>query len=327
MNHDLHSGDDELRAWSNRTVVDTDGRVAICFGLAATLYFRDGHVEKQRRAVLDCFNDYESVAGNHLTWHGVGARSGRMSRVDALRSRDMSPYLLSEKWTEPAAHEHAWAFNWHGGVNRDDASPWRIYAYGSPRRYAELDGSLSFLQVSVPLGGPTDAYRRFAQLVFRFCERLSPLHGYGGATLLISHDRGLAQVHASEAAGFAARYPGLEIDRPMSHKLATLNAIKGAGWITVLSQAFVERMGGLQGLRDRLAETVSVTPFATGVLLVAGNAPEVGDLNRRLDTPHLRDLSRALKPIRITEHPALYTEGRFAEASEYSAWLARFDGQ
>ena len=123
MDHDLHSGEDELGAWSNRTLIDADGRVAICFGLAVTLYFRDGHIEPKRRAVLDCFNDYESVAGTALTWHCVGARSRRMSRVSALRDHDMSPYLLSKLWNEPAAYEHAWAFFWHDGVDRDDASP------------------------------------------------------------------------------------------------------------------------------------------------------------------------------------------------------------
>lgn len=260
MSHDSLSPDDDLATWSNRTVVDSDGRVAICFGLAATLYFRDGYTERKRRAALDCFNEYEPIAGSALTWHCVGAGSNRMSRVSALRNRDMSPYLLSDKWNEPNASDHGWAYNWHGGADGDDASPWRIDAYGSPRRYTELDGSLSFLQVSVPLGGPTDAYQRFVQLVLRFCERLSPLHGYGGATLLVSPDRGLAQVHAGEVAGFAARYPGLEIDRPMSHKLATLHAIKGAGWITVLSRTFVESLGGMRELRQRLSETVVMTP-------------------------------------------------------------------
>ena len=50
--------------------------------------------------------------------------------------------------------------------------------------------------------------------------------------LLQSRNRGLTQSYAGRIAAFAAQYPGIEIDRPMSHKLATQNRIKGGNWIT-----------------------------------------------------------------------------------------------
>jgi hypothetical protein len=314
-----------LRKWEEALVRDEEGTIAICFGLAATLYFQNGHTEEKRRASLECFNEYERLCGALLRWHCVGADSRRMSPVAKLRSRDMSPYLLSPKWNQTESREHAWAFYWHGGEHPEDASPLKIHAYGSPRMYAELDNSLSFLQVSFPVLWFEDKLEGFPELILRWCERLKPHHGYGGITLLESPDRGLAQHYSPDIAAFAGRYPGLEIDRPMSHKLATQNGIKGGNWLTILSTYFVQQLGGRDSLREQLGEPFVVEDYDGSVMVVAGPVPEVGDRNRNVDTPLYRKLAGVLKPIRIQDHPRPYAKGRFAEDDEFATWLARFD--
>ena len=237
----------------------------------------------------------------------------------------MSPYLLSSNWNQPQAREHGWAFYWHGGEHESDASPFKIHAYGSPKMYAELDNSLSFLQVSFPVLWFQGKQEGFPDLILRWCERLKPYHGYGGITLLDSPDPGLSQRYAPNIAAFAARYPGLEIDDPMSHKFATQDGIKGGNWLTILSSGFVERLSGRSSLSEKLGNPFVVRDYNGGVVVVAGPEPEVGDRNRNIDTPLYRRLAGVLKPIRIQHHPRPYAEGRFAEASEYEAWLARFD--
>jgi hypothetical protein len=289
------------------------------------MYFHAGHTEEKRSASLGCFNEYERMCGASLRWHCVGANSRRMSSVDKLRNRDMSPYMLSSKWNETESNEHAWAFYWHGGQHQDDASPLKIHAYGSPRMYAELDDSLSFLQVSFPVLWFQGKSESFPSLILRWCERLKPYHGYGGITLLDSPDSGLSQSYSPNIPAFAGRYPGLEIDRPMSHKLATQKGIKGGNWITILSTYFVETLGGVDILRGQLGHSFVVDNYNGGVIIVAGPVPEVGDRNRNVDTPLYRRLAAVLKPIRIQDHPRLYSKGRFAEEGEFSAWLARFD--
>ena len=314
-----------LKKWEETLVRDEDGRIAICFGLAATMYFHDGHTEEKRQASLECFNEYDRMCGASLRWHCVGATSGRMSPVHKLRSRDMSPYLLSPKWNTPEARENAWAFYWHGGEHPDDASPFMIHGYGSPRMYAELDNSLSFLQVSFPVLWFQGKPEVFPNLILRWSERLKPYHGYGGITLIESPDEGLSQIYSTDIAAFASRYPGIEIDDPMSHKLATQNGIKGGNWLTILSTGFVERLGGRDSLREQLGEPFAVEDYDGGVIIVAGPVPEVGDRNRNVDTPLYRKLARVLRSIHIQHHPPPYAEGRFAEDGEFAAWLARFD--
>jgi TseV toxin immunity protein TsiV len=314
-----------LTKWGESLVRDEDGRVAICFGLAATLYFHDGHSEEKRRASLECFDEYDRMCGASLHWCYASASSSRMSSVEKLRSRDMSPFLLSPQWDALEAHEHGWGFYWHGGAQPDDASPFKIYAYGSPKMYAELDGSLSFLQASFPVlwfqGNP----KEFPDLILRWSERLKAYHGYGGVTLIESPDEGLSQIHSTDIAAFAGRYPGIEIDDPMSHKLAAQNGIKGGNWLTILSTGFVEKLGGRDTLREQLGEPFIVEYYDGGVIIMAGAVPEVGDRNRNIDIPNYKRLAKVLRPIRIQNHPPPYAAGRFAEDGEYEAWLARFD--
>lgn len=191
--------------------------------------------------------------------------------------------------------------------------------------FAELDNSLSFIQVSVPVTWHADDDHDFSSLVLRFCERLEPYHGYGGITLIQSPDDGLSQRYSREIASFALRYPGLEIDEPMLHKLAIVNGIKGGNWLTILSTHFVEQLGGSDLLRDQLGEPFAIDEYTEGAMIVAGPVPEVGDRNRNIDTPVYKRLARVLKPIRIRHHPGIHVEGRFSVDEEFEAWLARFD--
>lgn len=312
-----------LASWNDEAVQDDDGRVAFRFGLGVTLYFRDAFKEEKRQAVLECFNEYDARFGDQLRWYFAG--QGPFHRVAKLRSRDLTPYLMSPKWEDAEARDHAWAIYWHGGEHSEDASPTMIEIYGSPRLYSELDDSLSFLHASVPIAWCANNVETLIGLVKRWCDLLQPHHGYGGLALLTSPDRALTQYYAPQIAGFAARYPGIEIDRPMSHKMHTQDGIKGGSWLTVLSARFMDQLGGAAAMAERLAEDFRLEPYSGGLLVIAGTAPEVGDTNQNLDTPRYRRLAKVLGPIRIREHPPLYPKGRFSREGEYESWLGRFD--
>lgn len=316
-----------LCAWETSQILADKGRVAACCGLAATFYVREGHTEANRTAALECFNEYDRLCGSSLQWCRASAESNRLGRTAKLRSRDMSPYLLSPKWDLPEAEDRACAYYWHGGKRQHDASPFKINYFASPKMYVEVDDSLSFFQVSFPVLWFREREADFIDFVASCAERLRPLNGYGGITILTSTDRGDTQRAAPKIAGWAERYPGLEVDRPMSHKAVVHQKIKGGNWLTVLSTPFVEALGGEAALREELPEPLRLRKYGGGVILVAGSAPEVGDRNRDQDTPAYRTLARVLRPIRIVDHPRVYPEGRFSEEGAFAEWLARFDEQ
>ncbi len=315
-----------LEKWEKSTVLTEEKRVPICFGLSATMYFHDAHTLEKRKATLECFIEYEKLTGDSLRWGFIGGVNARMKRYDKSRSSELLRYMLADIWdSKDSDKDDGWAFHWHGGEHQEDASPFTLHAFGNPKFFAELDNSLSYLQVSFPLLWFQGKEQSFPSLILRWCERLKPYHGYGGVTLIQSPNSSLTQRYSPRIAGFASRYPGLEIDSPMGHMLETQEGIKGGNWLTIISNHFVDKLGGQDNLREALGEPFVVQDYDGGVMITAGHIPEVGDWNRNIDTPLYRKLAGVLKPIRIQKHARPYAKGRFAEDGEYEAWLARFD--
>jgi hypothetical protein len=221
--------------------------------------------------------------------------------------------------------ERTWAMFWHGGEHKDDASDYRINAFGSSHRQSDLHQALSYLSATFPVDWLPERRRQLLCLMLRWCERLHPLHGYGGVGIVYAASDGLAAISEKRIYGLARRHTGLEVDYPLYHALWTKTAIKGGNWITVLADTFMARVGGIDTLRQALGEPFELYEYPGGVMIVAGTTPEIGDRNRNLDTPLYRRLARVLKPIRVTFHPAVHgLDGGF-DRQEFEAWLARFD--
>ena len=301
--------------------VHRDGRVVVRLGLVVTLYFPRGHTLEKREAVLKCFREYLDLCGEYLRWWVVEGR--RFSAVAKLINGDLTPYLLSPKLDRDP--ERTWATFWHGGEHMDDASDYRIAAFGSSKLESDLNRALSYLTVTLPLGWLPERREELLGMVLRWCERLRPLHGYGGAGIIDAVSEGLASVYQKRVYGLAKRHQGLEVDYPLQHALWTKNAIKGGNWITVLADTFVARLRGVDVLQHELAEPFKIYEYPGGVIIVAGDSPEFGDRNRNLDTPLYRRLARILKPIRVALHPAVHGWKGGFDRQEFEAWLARFD--
>ncbi len=303
--------------------IDSDGRVALRLGLIFTVYFTQGHSRKMREAVLECLNEYNQLCGDHLNWWVV--EGSRFSPVASLVDRDMSPYLLSDRIDSDP--EQAWAVFWHGGEHSDDASNFRFDAFGTSMAESEFEDALSYVSATLPLTWIPGRSGEALDLYFRWCERLQPLHGYGGAGIVVAASDGLAVINEIRVYALAKRHPGLEVDYPEEHALWTEEAIKGGNWITVLADAFVDRLGGKNMLLETLGKGFKVRDFHGGVMIIAGDAPEIGDRNRNKDTPRYRELARVLKPVRVTMHPAVHQTAGGFDREEFEAWLARFDEQ
>jgi hypothetical protein len=300
---------------------DPDGRVFVRLGLVVTLYFPRGHTLEKREAVLECFRDYLDLCGEHLRWWVIEGR--RFSPVAKLINRDLAPYLLSPKIDQDP--ERTWGIFWHGGEHMDDASDYRISAFGQSKFESDLDQDLSFLSATFPLVWLPERREELLRLALLWCERLQPLHGYGGAGIVDAASDGLATIYQKRVYALAKRHPGLEVDYPLDHALWTQKGIKGGNWITVLADVFVAHLGGVDALRSGLGQPFKIYEYRGGVMIVAGENPEIGDRNRNLDTPLYRRLARVLRPIRVVFHPGVHDwEGGF-DKEEFESWLARFD--
>jgi len=291
--------------------------VQVC--LLATLYFQRGHLLERRAAVAECFREYRATMGDLLCWaHPGNNRFQHLAPGDAPL-KDPARFLIEDQ-----LRAYGSGFTWHGGRDAHSADPHWIAALGAPSGESERQGALSYLQVAFPLTWFAEHAGGLPSLTLRWAKRLQAFHGYGGIGIVLSPRGTFAQRHENEVYGLSRRYPGLEIDYPIAHALDLKHGIKGGNWLTVLAEPWVERLGGEAVLRDALGEGFRLWPYAGGLMIQAGDHPQLGDSNRLLAPAYYGRLARVLKPIRIETHGRIHAFGGLDRAG-FDAWLARFD--
>jgi hypothetical protein len=116
------------------------------------------------------------------------------------------------------------------------------------------------------------------------------------------------------------RYPGFNVG---TARELTDQALPPVNWLTLLGPELLRKLGGIAAVRRALSddERISVMPMEDGALIRAGEAPQLGDRNRRDDLPTYRKVGSYLKDYRGDQEIEL--DGLTLEESE--KWLARFD--
>ena len=296
-------------------VTDAEGRVVVQISLLCTFYFDGADSPKVREAVASCFEEYIAVCGTHLRWV-KHPKNLRMYKAD-------DPKVPSPRdWLRQLAEGEEWEFMYHGGRDADEASSFQVSALGSP----DAEGDLSYFQASLPVNWYAKNAGSFTDLSLKFCELLTPVSGYGGLGIVQSPNGILEAEYEPQVYALAQRFPGLEVDYPFSHVLHLREGIKGVNWLTFLGGGWLAELGGLEHLREQAGEDFTFYEVGGGVLIRAGQRPQMGDRERGSVPRHYARLSNILRPVRVAELGSLHHAGpdRFDDEST-AQWLARFD--
>lgn len=148
--------------------------------------------------------------------------------------------------------------------------------------------------------------------------------GYCGYSFV--WDESSVDAKALEWAGpLLLRHPGLDYESPVALSNAASEGIVAVSWLTFLGPQITQELGGLKALAKAIPKGGSVLPLGHGgVLLRAGERPELGDVNRRDLLPLYRAVGRLVSPRRASDEALddLLIEGMQEEAA--LAWLRRF---
>ncbi|MBZ0330849.1 DUF3396 domain-containing protein [Halomonas sp. ANAO-440] len=304
--------------------VETDNGVLfkICLGVA--LFFKGDQQEEKRQAVLDILADYRDLVGNQLTWT-TNPSTGKWKKLKGFDS-----YITPFGWL-PTYGRGEWEFAYHGGKLRSDADNHSFVVLGTGH-----NDNISYLYCQFPIDFFIEREEKLPALVQRWCEKLKPEHGYAGFWL----GRSFGYAKSDEAVileyRFGQRFPGLQINKFTTHSLNLHRGPKGVDWLTLLSDSWLERLGGVEDVKETMGD-LPVLEYDGGAILRAGPMPQLGDNeNPDLDAAlaDYRRVAAIIEPIRIKDHPAIHPqlfgsvrhEKNFDDA-EYQAWLARFSPQ
>ena len=311
-------GIDQTFAKLKRAEFKRGNDTILATGLMVTLYVEEAHRPERRAALTACFDDYWNAAGSELRW----ISQPRGLAEDAIKYRWAQPskqtIVRPAQWVFDLSEDHPWSVSAHGGASITDASTY-TFEIGSAGAW---EHSLSFLSAAWPLGFFEGKPETFRATVRKWIDRLQPLHGYGGIGVLLPLDGAAARRMAGEAFGLAMRFPGLELDAPVSHVNVLANGIKGVNWLTAVGDRLLDKLGGGPAVLNRLDQRFEAHRYGAGLLIQAGRMPELGDVHRHLVPEAYRDLSRMLAPLRAHFE---YTMMRGISAEQSAQWLSRFD--
>jgi hypothetical protein len=263
---------------------------------------------KARQAVLACVGELREVLGDRLSWvtHPATHQWSRLS------DRTPDPH----QWLPEFADGVGYQLTYQGGASAATASDSRVEVLAAPG----WKQAVTFLHFCIPLDA-VDA-DQLAALMFGFADRLGALSGYAGVGLVESWGTGRV-AHEPTVFALTQRYPGLIVDRPISHALYLAEAVMPAAWLTVLGDRWVDQLGGATAVSSRLGEGYQVDSYDGGLLVRAGVGPELGEKA----SAQLAALAALLAPIRVHGHRGLHeadTPDRLGLANT-EAWLGRFE--
>ncbi|MBZ9576361.1 type VI immunity family protein [Modicisalibacter sp. MOD 31.J] len=304
--------------------VETDDGVLFAIDIGVALYFTGSQRQTKREAILSIFRDYLELVGDQLTWT-TNPQTGRWKKLQGWDS-----YITPFDWL-PSYGRGQWEFTYHGGKRRTDASFYGFSVLGS--HYDEIHPRLSSMQCYFPIDFFIDREEKLPALLQRWCEALAPEHGYAGLSLSKSYGYDRSDQSQLLEYRYAQRFPGLQINGFSTHRLNLSRGPKGVDWLTVLSDSWLEKLGGREAVRQQMG-ALPMLDYADGAILRAGPMPQLGDNDNPETLAALQDYRRVaaiIEPVRIKDHQGIHGMYSPSMANEpslddeaYQRWLARF---
>ncbi|WP_457331029.1 type VI immunity family protein [Rhizobacter sp. P5_C2] len=117
----------------------------------------------------------------------------------------------------------------------------------------------------------------------------------------------------------APRFLGLDISYDSFAEVARRRVVN-VSWITLLGQPLVDDLGGEAQIRSQLSSEVRLRSIASGLAIVAGEVPPIGDVNRGPhDLQWLKEVAALTRPVRAS------MEIDFGSETFRRTWLSRLD--
>ena len=235
--------------------------------------------------------------------------------------------MLPVRLATPSAKPEYIVLELKDGQRAEDAPKYFFKVVGSEKGSI---GHKEHLANAVCLAFPPDAALEdtdgMLQIVVDLCEEFPFQSGTAGFALHCS--RYETQPSQSHAVSTSMRYPEIDIVRlPEDIHAVEQNAVKTIGWITLVGEGFIDKLGGIDRVQRKLGGKTSCTRMKSGYLLRIGDKPTLSDRNRNERCPDYTALYGALKPLIdvAADQSQWFDLGGSNEDEQTRAWYRRFE--
>jgi hypothetical protein len=298
--------------------------VAVRLGLLCTLYVQHPQDLAVKQALAECGDQYQTMFGEHLTLYLNPTGNGRFVRYPP------GGVSLAEYVANNNTPDHSFSPGFTSGASFRDASSYSMKIWAPSRQYFPEGDTPAYFSATLPFAFLKDrpGQGAFQHLVHGWCRILKPYCGYAGLGAIQSVEGAERDRTAHDVYPIAMRFPGVEIEDAGSVARNLGSHIKGVNWLTALSDEVLAPIGGRQALLAQLDENFHIMEYEGGVLIQAGPAPELGDVNRQQIPRFYRQLAQLVRPLRMTFKPGqsfIRQPGAASGTETTNQWLARFD--
>ncbi|MEP7453997.1 type VI immunity family protein [Phyllobacterium sp. SB3] len=307
-------------------VASARGTPMLRFGHYIDFIVQDATSVEKRHRMAEVLFEYKKVFAEKVT-HYIPHDARRLR---SLKKIDYDNYVLERVRTPDNLKKdegfEASLFGYPDGGDVDDPTLYYAEAIGHTE-----NRKFSSIGIYLPASWPEQVgYDQYSFLIRSWCEKLKPAYGTAGLSILFNEGRqGLDD--RLLAFPFAKRFPGLDIPEHSrwSVRMNRLRkrAIRTVNWLTFIDDGFVDELGGGFKLAEELGDLCPIYPYDGGIVIQAGDRPELGDVNLGQVPATYRTVARSLKPIRFDEHqhPLIDAPKPLDALEETLKWVSRFD--
>jgi len=238
--------------------------------------------------------------------------TGTMSKHKPVNKRTLT---MLQTWLAPGAKLNDYAYlSYQDSASFNHAPSSLFLVAGREEVKGKRAGDATLIRLSLAPELLPDDPKALVELTTSLWDAL-PLRS-GQAGLALETTPYLKEQSHGHAIGISMRHPGIDI--PVAANDGIMighDRMRGVGWLTLLDDAFVAKLGGVDALTRAVGGLVTVIHAGHGVVLQAGPRPEPGDVNHGNPLPAYRAVYDAISP--------LMPQGRVPPLNLDRDWLAR----
>ncbi|MBI0095134.1 MULTISPECIES: type VI immunity family protein [Gilliamella] len=294
---------------------------AIKTGLVGCYYLDQGYLPEKRQAIGQVLTLYDKYWGDKLKFGFFDGNSNQLHPYQKF-SIDKKQDLINNYALDVLN------FYWSNVDNLEFVPEYLIKTFSEPEWYEKLYPDVTYVQLYLPISELKEfGVEQLIALNQQISEILQPMHGFFGLGIQHSHEYYDYQYLEYE---LAHQFLGLDISNVEGDEHLR-EGFKCINWLTILSdQLITDKLGSLEALKEHNNDNeIRFYPYAGGVIVRAGEVPELGDVASNPYPKHYVNVNALLKPARAPEILSLGLgsingEIRFNKRTS-KEWQGRFD--
>ena len=294
---------------------------AIKTGLVGCYYLDQGYLPEKRQAIGQVLALYDKYWGDKLKFGFFDGNPNQLHPYQQF-SIDKKQDLINNYAFETLN------FYWSNVDNLEFVPEYLIKTFSKPEWYVKLHQNITYVQLYLPISELKEfGVEQLIALNQQISKILQPMHGFFGLGIQHSHEYYDYQYLEYE---LAHQFLGLDISNDEDDEHLR-EGFKCINWLTILSDRLItDKLGSLEALKEHNNDNeIRFYPYAGGVVVRAGEVPELGDVASNPYPKHYVNVNALLKPARAPELASLgfgsiNGEIRFNNRTS-KEWQCRFD--